>query len=1002
MNKNFYFFFAVLCCMFSFLLPQKAQAYPEYWESKGIKYMCEHADGAGAEAEVVEYSEGVPNYSHLSGSVVIPASSNGHPVTKIGKSAFCMKVQGDEFYITLPSSIKTIGDVAFLNAHKLGGITLNEGLTEMGVDVFAGCSTLVSVKIPTTLKTIPEFTFSRCASLPSIAFPANIASIERGAFSECISLESVTGTFTKYIWVSSIGDEAFNRCTNLQTISFSGNLTSIGRRAFFYCTKLENIALPANLKTIGEEAFSHTGLKVVTNYSPTPQTIEANVFNHVDLKKCILYVPKGCKNAYKNADVWKNFSQILEQGEVPIPTGEQKIGDFWYDLHEDLTATLIPHDDYKNFSGAISIPSSVSYDKYTYTVNELRHHVFSECDLLTEVTIPNTITEISSGVFTSCHGLTKVTLPSSLTSIGVGAFIYCYALNNISLPASLTELGTAAFQDCKSLTSISIPAGVKVLPDNCFYECVKLTKVNLPDGLTDINDRAFAYCSSLKTITLPASVTTVGNLCFEKCENLESVRVLSNTPPQTEYEDLCSSSTYSSCILYVPSETQPKYAAAKGWKKFTNIQEKGQNIKIKYGKLYYQLSEDGTAYVTYETQDANNYKDLSGEITVEDKITYKGYEYNVYAVGKNALRNCKGITKVNLPLIMDYILDSAFYFCANLEQINLPTTMTILYNTALSGTKVSSQNRDADGAVYYDGCMLWGPKATYSGEYVVKEGTRLIATHVFEDRDNITSLTLPEGLQCVCTSAILSMDNLKTISLPSSLYSIGTFFCGFCKKLTTIYNYSTDPVYLLSTASFNLLTKSNCTLYVPKGCKEAYEEVGPWNGFPIMEMNGIYTVTFVDYNGFEIKTEKVAEGENAHAPTAPEREGYDFTGWDKNFTNVQSNLIITAQYERQQFTVRFLDGFDNNALIDQQQVEWGLTAIAPEPPVHEGYHFIGWSVEFDIVMNNLDVIAQYEEGEGIDDIRVNADKAQKVLIDGAIFIALPNGTIYDASGTQVK
>ena len=58
-----------------------------------------------------------------------------------------------------------------------------------------------------------------------------------------------------------------------------------------------------------------------------------------------------------------------------------------------------------------------------------------------------------------------------------------------------------------------------------------------------------------------------------------------------------------------------------------------------------------------------------------------------------------------------------------------------------------------------------------------------------------------------------------------------------------------------------------------------------------------YTVTFVDWNGTVLKTQTVEEGASATAPNNPSRDGYNFTGWDKTFTNVTGDLTVTAQYE---------------------------------------------------------------------------------------------------------
>lgn len=77
----------------------------------------------------------------------------------------------------------------------------------------------------------------------------------------------------------------------------------------------------------------------------------------------------------------------------------------------------------------------------------------------------------------------------------------------------------------------------------------------------------------------------------------------------------------------------------------------------------------------------------------------------------------------------------------------------------------------------------------------------------------------------------------------------------------------------------------------------------PWQGTEDLALYAqwkpiILTVEFVDYNGAVLKTEEVPYGENATAPANPARDGYMFTGWDIAFTNVMTNLTVTAQYEK--------------------------------------------------------------------------------------------------------
>ena len=965
--------FAALCCILSLLTTQKALAKIVTVCYNGVYYTYSDVDNADKTAVVTcQYESDTKNfdynYSGLSGDVVIPSKiSNIYTVTKIRYFAFGYKKQGGVFNVTLPSTIEKIEYSAFSNATKLYSIRLNEGLKEIGGYIFNGCSALTEVYIPSTLQVIPERAFQGCTSLPAIALSAGIEHIGDAAFKGCTALQSVKSQGGANN-VKTIGERAFCDCSSLYDVRLSNGLTSIGIYAFAGCTKLENLTLPAKLTTIGDFAFSNSGLKTLTVNMTTPININANVFTGVDLSQCILYVPKGCKDAYKNANVWKKFGHILEIGETltpdpeeetvePIATGKQKIGDLWYDLHEDLTAKLLWHDDNKALTGAIKVPATVTFGKYTYTVNEMDEGVFSKCSNITSVTLPNTITEISAEAFRYCTGLTKVTLPAALTTIGKTAFNGCTALQNIALPASLTEIGRYAFGGCESLTSVTIPSGVKIVSAGSFYHCFKLAKVTLPEGVTEIGDQAFSGCYALTTLTLPASLKSLGLLVFYGNAEMVSLRSLSQIVPTADNTTF-NSMPVSTCILYVPQGTKDAYAAAEGWGHFTNIQEKGVNEKIKYGKLYYQLNENGTAYVTYETKDANNYKDLSGEITVEDKLIYHGFEYTVNEVGIDAFNGCTGITKVNLPLIMDEISNRAFKGCTNLAEVNIPSTLSFLMNTAFEDTKLFNDNKDADGAVYYEGCLLYYPLNAITGTYSVKEGTRLIATDVFEFDEKITELILPEGLRCICNGSVTTMYALKTLHLPSSLYYIGGDFCNDCFYLTTIYNYSDSPVDLSDNYCFDNVNQSKCTLYVPKGSRTAYESASVWQDFPLFEMKGVYTVTFEDYDGFELKSEKVTEGGAATAPADPTREGYHFTEWDKSYTNVQSDLTVTATYAINAYTVTFYDK-DGTTKLTSESVNYGYGATAPEPSEYEGLHFTGWDKDFDVITADLDVYAQY-------------------------------------------
>ena len=284
-----------------------------------------------------------------------------------------------------------------------------------------------------------------------------------------------------------------------------------------------------------------------------------------------------------------------------------------------------------NYSGSISIPSSIKVNDADYSVTRIGQSAFSYCSGLTSVTIPNSMTSIEEGAFSYCSSLTSITISNSVTSIGKSAFSYCSRLKSITIPNSVTKIGDCIFEECSSLTSITIPESVTSIGSSAFYKCSSLTSITIPNTVTSIGKSAFSYCSRLKSITIPNSVTSIGYGAFSYCSSLTSITI-PNSVASIEYGAFCSCSNlenfycyaenFSSidvdifkdsyieyATLHVPSSAISYYQTTAPWSGFGTIKTlEGADVETKKcetptisfadGELVFNCATEGVEYVS--------------------------------------------------------------------------------------------------------------------------------------------------------------------------------------------------------------------------------------------------------------------------------------------------------------------------------------------------------------------------------------------------------------------
>lgn len=240
------------------------------------------------------------------------------------------------------AAVTTLGEVFKGNTEitSFDELQYFTGLTEIADGAFNECTKLESVILPSEVTRIGNWAFTTCNSLNTITIPASVTDIGAGAFAGCINMISMTVDTENTVYdsredcnaiihsstntvvagcknmtipegVTSIGDWALNGMGSLTSVVLPSSLTSIGTGAFSWCWSLPSITIPANVTSIGGGAFEGcSNLTSVTVENPEPVAIGESTFSN--RANATLYVPAGSTVAYKAADYWKEFKEIVE------------------------------------------------------------------------------------------------------------------------------------------------------------------------------------------------------------------------------------------------------------------------------------------------------------------------------------------------------------------------------------------------------------------------------------------------------------------------------------------------------------------------------------------------------------------------------------------------------------------------------------------------------------------------------------------------------------------
>ena len=242
--------------------------------------------------------------------LILPSS-----VTSIGDFAFygCSGLTE----LTLPNSVTSIGDGAFRGCSGLTELTLPNSVTSIGDGAFSGCSGLTELTLPNSVTSIGDCAFYGCSGLTELILPNSVRSIGDIAFTYCSGLEKITvergnSCYDSRDNCNSIIDTEFNTLiVGCKNSVIPNSVTSIGYYAFYGCSGLTELTLPDSVASIGDGAFiCCSDLSKITSLAEIPPMCGREVFDGVNKTNCELIVPIMSVTAYKQAEVWNEFSNI--------------------------------------------------------------------------------------------------------------------------------------------------------------------------------------------------------------------------------------------------------------------------------------------------------------------------------------------------------------------------------------------------------------------------------------------------------------------------------------------------------------------------------------------------------------------------------------------------------------------------------------------------------------------------------------------------------------------
>lgn len=347
-----------------------------------------------------------------------------------------------------------------------------------------------------------------------------------------------------------------------------------------------------------------------------------------------------------------------------------------------------------------------------------------------------------------------------------------------------------------------------------YYYCDNLESVVISNNITSIGSYAFSCCENLSSIVIPETVTSIGEGAFNQCSSLTSIDLpngITNISKETFRGAGLTSITINEGVVTIGEN------AFAGCDNLSAIHLPSSLKYIEYNAFYCKkISEIHIPSLEW-------WCNLVFSDETHNPFYYAHRFYHLYVNGKE-------VKDLSIPNSITAIKKYSFSG-GSFVSVNIPNSVTSIEASAFYSCSISSIN--------------------------ISQGVKTIGNGAFSYCSNLTSVVLPEGLTSIGHQSFSNISSLSSVTIPTSVTTIGRYAFLGCNLASVTVNNPTPLNIPLSNIDVNydpFPSRANATLYVPAGCKDAYEAADYWKEFKeIVEMSTATSET-IDISSAGIRT----------------------------------------------------------------------------------------------------------------------------------------------------